>query len=447
MRLASPQTASSPSLQLMSPRCRPTVSAPPSPSHPRGQDRMITKAHRCLLVAAAEQMNMIYKLGTLKDAIEFYEPLGRAMNRSPASGVIIDALPLVRAAVLDVLGMDDVSDDSSFFALGAKSLDIVHLQSKVGAAIGKEIPLRVLFENQTIRDLCKWISSQRRLAGEREAVIQLKAVGADGPTVLFVPTVKGQITDYITLIDMLQNKNIRIVGLQAVGLPNNGFDADTIEETAEMYAAEISRAGLRSINMIIGFSFGGLLAFEICRALPADSQTAPVLALIEPTDPNHGRTAAIDDDLQYWAEVYSTRTGLTMADLRRFTDRDEMVDEILNRLEARSNLNVLYQLAGRERARILIQTQCVNFLSYWRYRATTRYEGDAILFTASDPIDSSAEALSDSSERKRVQAWEGLLLGNIKHISVTGNHDNCLKRPHVQAIAAQIVTRLTEAYL
>ncbi|MEW2045137.1 phosphopantetheine-binding protein [Streptomyces sp. NBC_00377] len=66
---------------------------------------------------------------------------------------------LVRSAWADALGHDEFTDEDHFFQVGGHSLGALHVVRDLGAALGRKIPVRVLFRNATVRGLTRALAA------------------------------------------------------------------------------------------------------------------------------------------------------------------------------------------------------------------------------------------------------------------------------------------------
>ena len=103
-------------------------------------------------------------------------PIGQAVApRGLAAAPRTETEAMVLDVFRDVLAGADVGVFDSFFDLGGNSLLAARIMLRLRAASGCDLPLRVLFERQTVAALAEAIDALASLAGARQA----RAVAAD----------------------------------------------------------------------------------------------------------------------------------------------------------------------------------------------------------------------------------------------------------------------------
>jgi thioesterase domain-containing protein/acyl carrier protein len=199
----------------------------------------------------------------------------------------------------EVLEVVPVGVDDDFFALGGHSMLAVRLMSRLRRRLGAEIPLSALFERPTIRGLAALVES----GAERPAWSPLVPIQPAGDRVplFFVHPIGGQVLGFADLARAL-GPDQPFYGLQAPDLTRAGDQETTLEEMAASYVAAIRALRPTGPYLLGGWSFGGMVAFEMAQQLARAGEEVPLVAILDTTSPGNAREMLAEDE----AEVLAT---------------------------------------------------------------------------------------------------------------------------------------------
>lgn len=202
----------------------------------------------------------------------------------------------------ELLGVDGVGVQDSFFDLGGHSLIAVRLFAKIKAAYAVDYPLSVLFEAPTIERYAEMVKNSIGHTGDDEQPSTESTVDSSkdqkpGPRYLYlVPMhrgeggprrpfflVAGMFGNVLNLVQLanLVGSDRPFYGLQARGLFGDLEPHETFEDTARDYIAEIKKVQPEGPYLIGGFSGGGLTAWEIARQLLDAGDEVAMLLLLD----------------------------------------------------------------------------------------------------------------------------------------------------------------------
>jgi amino acid adenylation domain-containing protein len=158
----------------------------------------------------------------------------------------------------------NVTLDDNFFELGGHSIIAVRMMNQLEKETGKRLPLKALFEGPTIEKLAAMIDKNEH---NWDSFVTIKATGSKVPIYL-IHGVGLNVLIFNPLARHLDSEQ-PIYGIQAKGL--NGIDKlfDRIEDIAAHYISEIIKHNPDGPYAIGGYSFGGIIAFEMSKQLKA----------------------------------------------------------------------------------------------------------------------------------------------------------------------------------
>ena len=355
----------------------------------------------------------------------------------------------------ELLGVDQVGVEDSFFDLGGHSLIAVRLFSMIKKAYRTEFPISVLFEAPTIGRCAALIaervggatdtagesaerSSEAKAPARRFTHLVSMHEGEGGPRRPFF-LVAGMFGNVLNLRHLahLIGANRPFYGLQARGLYGDQAPHATLAEAATDYIAELRQVQPHGPYLLGGFSGGGLTAFEMARQLEAAGETVGLLVMLDTPLPVSPPLSRVDRLLiksqeirqggaRYFGQWVRNRVAWEMGRLRaRFEETEPLPENQFHNAE--------------------IEAAFRGALPLYDLRP---WDGPMVLFRpALDKRWKVSGGRWVNSERDYVfedNDWTRYVPG-VEVIEVPGNHDSMVLEPNVRVLAAHMKSCIERA--
>ena len=182
-----------------------------------------------------------------------------------------------------VLGLDRVGVDDSFFDLGGNSLSAMRVIAAINTALDVDIPVRMLFYAASVRSLSQQLGTH---ASSVEVVPVEVLKDGTGIPLCCIHDGFGLSWSYRALSDYLEGP---IVGIQQI---REGDEAEpgSIREMAKNYADRLQAVYPAGPYNLLGWSFGGFVAHELAIELQRRGCVVRCLVLLDAVFNANGST-------------------------------------------------------------------------------------------------------------------------------------------------------------
>jgi len=193
----------------------------------------------------------------------------------------------------ELLGLDQVGRNDSFFDLGGHSLLAVRMLSRLRRN-GLVADVSTLFSYPSLRHFAAHTSGIA--SSDPRWLMRFRAptsLDRRQTLVLFAPTVLGSGLHFRALANLLA-PNLHVATWQLPGLENGEVALNRIEDMATEAAQQLETLLHYEEIVLVGWSFGGLVAFELAQRL---TKTPKALVLIDAVVSNSVATETAEDKL------------------------------------------------------------------------------------------------------------------------------------------------------
>ena len=323
-----------------------------------------------------------------------------------------------------VLGHDEFTGDDDFFEVGGDSLLATWVVTELGQALGRPIELSLLLEYGTVDELAGALAAAAPAPTGRPRSSQIVTLrpGPSNRSLYFAHPLGGELLGYRELA-RASTAPVRLVGIGWSGAPP--ADGSTLDEIARIHVEQLRTIEPDGPYRLAGWSFGGVLAYEMAQQLTATGAAVDFLGLFDANpviDPLTGLPMARTPFLGLLDAVAARLDdpATTGADLAELTSSDTWLQLMGAPLTAGASSGYLRTVLDTARA-------CMSAAMRYRPRS---YAGPVNLFqpTGAEPA-RRAESLA---------AMRELCTGPLTVIPIAGDHWTFIRGEHVTEAAAEL---------
>ena len=223
-------------------------------------------------------------LDAIRDAVRAAEQRpAAAATAEPDSGDVVTTA--VSTVFRDVLGLSSIDPTANFFDLGGTSRQSMTILRRLRNELRRPVPVDAFLAAPTVEGLA---AELRRPAQAGEGFPVMRPGDGTEPPLYLVHGVYGDVDGYRGLCEHLDTRST-VRGIEGSLIDDDGR-AKTVPEIAAEHVAALQEFQPDGPLRLAGFSFGGLVAFEMARLLAEAGRAPEHLALLDVRPPKGSLT-------------------------------------------------------------------------------------------------------------------------------------------------------------
>ncbi len=338
----------------------------------------------------------------------------------------------------EVLRLEKVGISDRFFDLGGNSVSAIRMINRVQKSLGVKISMRELFQRQTIAAFN--FDHDQKFKPKHESPLLKLSQGDDEQPLFCVHGGIGDASSYAKLCSYVKDQAV-VYAFQYPAMLPGGSSYSSMTELARAYIDLIKGIQPDGPYRLLGWSFGGLVVYEMSRQLQASGEEVSFLCMLDaliatgkpPREKWSDRQA-----LFYMMKVYDLiKSADDMAEVEKAVttaaDDQQLLQRALEFLKQRQIYPESYNLEDLSRNLSAIK-EMIHMSMHYR---PGRYAGNLVYVRAMD---------EEHNLNEVVGRWASLIDGSLDLKKVNVRHNRMFEDTHIGEIGTIVSSCLSLEY-
>jgi acetoacetyl-CoA synthetase len=331
-------------------------------------------------------------------------------------------------------GFAPINRDDDFFDLGGHSLLAARMLADVKRATGRSLPITTFTVAPTIARFAGVLASSPDVAARAAGLVPMRA--GHGRPLFMIHAITGSVMESLTLAAMLKSDR-PVYGVQARGIDGKEDPINNVEEMARVYIRQIRAVQPHGPYALSGFSFGGLIVYEMAQQLIAAGEKIETLCLVDAYV--HESCLPLPDWIRYQGDMVALRlrTYLALKGRARFAWFGQKARAAMDRVRMRM---------GKKPSRPAMETLGLSQTAT-RVREAHRsatmtyrprdYNGSTVILVRATQV--------EEGRGNPLLVWKSIAKAGLKVVDVQGKHTDLVFEPQLVDAANTLSDALKNA--
>jgi acyl transferase domain-containing protein/thioesterase domain-containing protein len=342
----------------------------------------------------------------------------------------------VAAIVAQAVGVATVDADTDLVDLGLDSLIALQVVAEIKRSFERELSLAALRELRTVTEIAAAL-----IAPAQRLITPAVVLGQGDPRapVVFVHPVGGGVTAYEELANRLDRQ---VLAFEMAAAPAAPYGVAAL---AERYLGALPPRAAGTPYVLGGWSFGGLVAYEMAQRLSARGETVALVALIDSFVVAGGEPPdEVAIELGFLEEIAALRGRTAVLDAAELRGLDAKARLTLIEAEAR-RAGILPAAIRSDDFAAAYRLARGNLAAAFAYHPPPNRAERVVLWRAERRRPAFARALPASCAGLPDLGWAAAVGPKLDIVCLPGDHYSLLTAPIVDDLALQLNVSMTAA--